>query len=178
MKYYFLTLALLLPLLSSCQNNEPTSTPHTSTQYLPAIQAPFSAPNDSIKGLDGNSIQLSNYRGKPIIINFWATWCPPCRKELPSMNRAWKILKKEGIEMLAINMSESAVSIKKFTENHPIDFKILLDETGHYSKQWKVTGLPTTFVIDNHGKAVYKVVGGREWDNPEILKSIKDLATQ
>ena len=171
MRHYFLFLVILLPLLSSCQNNK---TP-ISTQYLSTLPAPFTAPDISIKDFDGKSIKLSDYKGKPVVINFWATWCPPCRKELPSMNRAWEALEKEGVQMLAVNMSEPAVTIKKFIEKQPINFKILLDETGYFSQKWQVTGLPTTYIVDRKGEIIYKAVGEREWDNPEILATIKQL---
>jgi peroxiredoxin len=124
--------------------------------------------------LDGNIHRLQDYRGKPIIINFWASWCPPCRKELPSMNRAWKKIKGE-VAMIAINVGEDEETIKRFMQDYPIDFQVLLDKNVSSMQMWPINGLPTTFVVSPDGNIYYQAVGEREWDNEELLQKVKYL---
>jgi peroxiredoxin len=124
--------------------------------------------------LDGNIHRLQDYRGKPVIINFWASWCPPCRKELPSMNRAWKKIKGE-VAMIAINVGEDEETIKRFMQDYPIDFQVLLDKNVSSMQMWPINGLPTTFVVSPDGNIHYQAVGEREWDNEELLQKVKYL---
>ena len=119
--------------------------------------------------------QLADYRGKPVIVNFWATWCPPCRAEMPSMNRAWHKIKDQGIEMIAINVGEDEDTIFAFLGEYPVDFTILLDQSGNIISKWPIKGLPTTFVLDTDGKLVYRAIGGREWDAEELLEQVRQL---
>ena len=133
------------------------------------------APDFLLRDMDEGIHKLSDYKGKPVIINFWASWCPPCRAELPSMNRAWKKVKDEGIEMIALNVGEDEDAVFAFSGEYPIDFTILLDETGEELHNWGIRGLPTTFVIDPQGRIVYKAVGGREWDDDTLLDKVRQL---
>lgn len=133
------------------------------------------APDFRLMDMDDKVHQLSDYRGTVVIINFWATWCPPCRAEMPSMQRAWTQLKKAGIVMLAINVGEKAAAIRRFHKEYPVGFPLLLDLDSSTAESWPMRGLPTTFVVDPAGRLAYKAVGGREWDNPEILDQIRAL---
>lgn len=128
-----------------------------------------------LNNMNGEKRKLSDYRGKPVIINCWATWCPPCRAELPAMNRAWEKVKAENIEMLAINVGEDEDTIFAFTGEYPIDFTVLLDETGEEIKRWPIRGLPTTFVLDKEGRIVYRAIGEREWDDEKLLNIVRKL---
>jgi len=132
-------------------------------------------PDFELKDVDGNSYRFSDLKGKVVIVNFWATWCPPCRAEMPSMQRAWEQLREEGIMMLAIDVGEDEDAIFEFTASYPVEFPILLDTESSVSEAWDVKGLPTTFVIDQWGRKIYRAVGGREWDAPELLNKIRKL---
>lgn len=125
--------------------------------------------------LDDKFHHLSDYKGKILVVNFWATWCPPCRKEIPSMNRAWAQLKNENIEMLAINVGEDKEAVAAFTKDHPIDFQVLLDSRGTVSQRWQILGMPTTIIVDTRGFIAHRIVGDREWDSPELLAQIRSL---
>ena len=134
------------------------------------------APPFHLRDLDGDFRHLSDYRGRVMVVNFWASWCSPCRKELPSMNRAWSLLQNDGVVMLAINVGEDREAVTAFLEDYPIDFPVLLDSHGNISQRWRVRGLPTTFVLNTRGETVYQVVGEREWDEEATLEQIRELA--
>lgn len=144
-------------------------------QTLTAIPGKILAPEFVLQDTEGKTHRLTDYRGKPVIINFWTTWCPPCREELPSMNRAWHKLEKEGIAMLALNMGEDEDTIFIFSADYPTDFPILMDQSGEVIEQWPVKGLPTTYVIAPDGTIAYRAIGSREWDDTKLLDVIRAL---
>ena len=145
-----------------------------SEQLLTPYKGPQPAPDFELVDVDGDKHRLSDYRGKPLIINFWATWCPPCREEMPSMNRAWHKV-KDDVSMLAINVGEDEDTIFIFSADYPIDFPVLLDSSGAVIREWPVKGLPTTFVLDREGNIRYTAVGAREWDDDALLEIVKGL---
>ena len=122
---------------------------------------------------DGKLHKLSDYRGKTVILNFWATWCPPCRKEMPSMQRAWNKLKEGGnVIMIAVHVGGNEEKIWNFMGDGDYDFLVLVDKSGNIPKKWPMMGLPSTFIISPTGKIVLRAIGERKWDDPEILKQI------
>jgi peroxiredoxin len=133
------------------------------------------APDFQLSDVDGNIHRLSDYRGRVVIVNFWATWCPPCRAEMPSMQRAWEKLQQEEIMMLAVNVGEDEDTIFQFTANYPVEFPLLMDLDSKIIGEWPVRGLPTTFVVDPQGRLAYRAIGGREWDETELLEQVKAL---
>lgn len=112
--------------------------------------------------------------GKPYIVNFWATWCPPCVEELPSLNSLWGKLENEGVGMLAINADESLEVITEFEKRINIEFPVLLGGSNSFGA-WQARALPTTFVVNSHGQIVYTAVGDREWDDEEFLTLMLEL---
>ncbi len=127
--------------------------------------------------LDGKTQRLSDYRGKVLLVNFWATWCPPCRKELPSMQRLWEKLKGEPFTMHAIDTGETVEDILPFlfSTGTELTFPILLDHDSAILRAWPVIALPTTFVVDKQGRIAYRSVGGREWDDPKLVEELRRL---
>ena len=144
-------------------------------QTLTRLPAGVVAPDFELMDTAGNSHRLSDYRGRPVIINFWTTWCPPCREEIPSMNRAWHILEQEDIAMLAINMGEDEDTIFIFSADYPADFPMLMDRSGEVIAQWPVKGLPTTYVVAPDGTIAYRAIGSREWDDEGLLERVRAL---
>jgi peroxiredoxin len=134
------------------------------------------APDFSLVDLEGRTHRLGDYLGHVLIVNFWATWCPPCRDEMPSLNIAWERLRGAGVEVLAINVGEDEDSVFTFTATYPVGFPLLLDSDASVVERWPVLGLPTTFVVDKQGRLIYRAVGARAWDDPEILALIRQLA--
>ncbi|NOZ36808.1 MAG: TlpA family protein disulfide reductase [Gammaproteobacteria bacterium] len=163
-------LVIILSLFSlTLQAEQMLLTPLSGEKMAPALV---------LTDINGVKHDIRDYRGKPVIINFWATWCPPCRRELPSMNRAWGKIKAEGIVMLAVGVGEDKDSVVDFMTDYPIDFTVLLDSQAEVSAHWPVDALPTTFVLDRQGRLVYRAIGGREWDNNALLDSIRALKNQ
>ena len=136
---------------------------------VPASFAPF-----TMTDVNGDSRSSSEWKERTLLINFWATWCPPCIEELPSMNRAWSKLEPEGIGMLAINAGEDRFDVESFLGRVPIDFTAVLGGLDTLPN-WSVRALPTTIVIDQTGKVVLEALGPREWDDAELLQQVIDL---
>lgn len=144
-------------------------------QDLHPIPGTPPAPDFILKDIDGNTHTLKSYRGKVVILNFWATWCPPCRDELPSMERAYQKLKDKGVVLLGIDVGEDSDTIFTFTADYPVNFPLLMDMDSTVIKSYPVVGLPTTYVIDRQGRLVYRAIGTRQWDAVNILKILTDL---
>ncbi|WP_029131826.1 peroxiredoxin family protein [Sedimenticola selenatireducens] len=144
-------------------------------QTLTPVESRPMAPDFSLQDLDGEVHRLSALRGRPVIVNFWATWCPPCREEMPSMQRAWERLQTEGVTLLAVNVGEDPDTVFQFTGSYPVEFPILFDREGTVSGAWPMLGLPTTFVVDPQGRIAYRAIGGREWDDPTLLQPVLEL---
>ena len=147
-------------------------------ERLTPIPGDVPAPDFELRDTEGRLHRLSDYRGKTVILNFWTTWCPPCREEIPSMNRAWQQLRQEGVVMLGVNMGENEDTIFVFTADYPAEFPLLLDRDGAVIDQWPVKGLPTTYIIAPDGSIAYRAIGGRNWDDNEILETLRALQEQ
>lgn len=130
------------------------------------------APDIRLLNLDDELVALSDFKGKVVIVNFWATWCPPCRYEMPSMQRAWEKLQDKDVMMLAVHVGGKSDKIWAFVGDYEITFPILIDPKSKVADAWPLKGLPTTFVIDPKGQIAYRAIGGREWDDEELLKTV------
>ena len=144
-------------------------------QTLTKLDQPFPAPDFTLTGEDDKTYRLADYRGKVVVLNFWATWCPPCRYEMPSMERAHQKVRGENIVILAVNVGENADQIFEFTGQYPVTFPLLLDLDAAVSRKYPVIGLPTTFVIDPRGVVTHRAIGGREWDDEQLLGELRKL---
>ena len=144
---------------------------------LTELTEPLDAPAFALLDMDENSHSLDGYRGKVILMNFWATWCPPCRREMPSMERLYQTLKHEGFVVLAVNQWEDPDHVFAYIGQLSTDptFPILFDPESQVAEAYGVKGLPTTFLIDKHGRIRYRAVGGREFDHPEVEAIIGQL---
>ena len=121
------------------------------------------APDFLLKDLDGNTIRLRDLRGKVVLLNFWATWCPTCRFEMPSMEALQKEFSDQGLVVLAIDFREGPKEIRSFYKEHNLSLRALLDPDAEAFARYEAWSLPTTFVIDKRGYIVGKVVGYRDW---------------
>jgi len=148
----------------------------SETSDVASAQNLAQAPDFTLNLLNGEETALRDYRGQVVMLNFWATWCAPCRKEMPEMQDLWQKFKDKGFVVLAISEDEGHEKrIKGFVKKLGLSFPILLDPQGEVSDRYKSTGLPTTFLIDRDGKVVATVVGLRDWGNAESVALIKSL---
>ena len=132
----------------------------------------------ALKDLDGKPHTLADYKGRVVLINFWATWCPPCRAEMPSMQRLKIAMKDKPFTILAVDMAETETEVRHFLKemkDPKIDFTILMDKDGKAIKEWKVFVFPTSYVLDTQGKVRYTLLGSTEWDEGDTLKKIEAL---
>lgn len=147
-------------------------------QYsLVPVKPRMAAPAMALKDMDGKPMDLARLRGKVVVVNFWATWCPPCRREFPSMERLRLKLAGQPLVILAVNEGEGVETIEQFISTLDVwpQFPIMLDLEGDAMAFWPVRGLPTTFVIDKRGRMAYRAIGGREFDHPEVVRLIERL---
>lgn len=131
-------------------------------------------PSFSLPALDESVWTAESLKGKPWVINFWATWCPPCIEEIPSMNAAYEVLEPQGIGMLAINAGEGTEAVQEFLDKITIDFPNVLGDANTLPN-WSVKALPTTIVVNAEGKVIYEALGPREWDDEALLQQVVDL---
>jgi thiol-disulfide isomerase/thioredoxin len=134
------------------------------------------APTLALPDMDGKPVDLARHRGKVVLVNFWATWCPPCRKEFPSLGRVRKLFRPADFEVLAVNVGEDADSVFSFA-GAP-EFPVLFDRDSQAMARWPVRGLPTTLVVDRQGRLALRAVGGREFDDPAIVAQLRELLNQ
>ena len=135
------------------------------------------APDFEAPLLDGRTpVTLEQYRGKVVLINFWATWCKPCEEEMPAMERLYQALRADGFELLAVSVDKGAPEVASFRDRMALTFPILLDPDEAVSKGlYQSAGYPESLLIDRNGVVVERYVGPREWDDPAYVERIRDL---
>ncbi len=137
----------------------------------PAVAAGTPAPKFSFPDLDGKIVSLSDYKGKIVLLNIWATWCRPCVSEMPSMAKLYNKFKKEDFEILAVSIdTKGRKVVAPFMELHNLSFKALLDTQGTIQNAYQTTGIPESFVIDKKGVIIEKVIGPLDWSAPEVFQ--------
>jgi cytochrome c biogenesis protein CcmG, thiol:disulfide interchange protein DsbE len=147
-----------------------------SSKYEPLVVG-MTAPNFSLPDLQGKTQRLTDYRGKVVFLNFWATWCKPCKEEMPSMQVLWDNLKNQDFMMLAVSMDRVTTTkdIPSFVETLKLSFPILTDSWGQTDKRYKLMGVPETYIIDQNGVLREKVIGPRDWTRRESIETIVQL---
>ncbi len=129
----------------------------------------------ALKDLDGRVRQLSDYRGRVILVNFWATWCAPCRDEMPSIQALKEKLAGKPFAVLAVNLDEPEPRIRKFLSQVKVDFTILLDSEKRAAKAWNARILPASYIIGPDGRVRYTLVGEINWANEHVVALISEL---
>ena len=134
----------------------------SSAGQIPAPQKGFLAPNFELKTLEGETIRLSELRGQAVLVNLWATWCPPCRAEMKTLETVYNDYKDRGFTILAVNMTyqDDPLAVMPFVENQGLTYPILLDKTGDVAKAYQLKSLPSSFFINRDGTINEVIIGG------------------
>jgi thiol-disulfide isomerase/thioredoxin len=132
------------------------------------------APDFTLLDIDGQQVSLQQYRGKVVFLNFWATWCIPCREEMPALERLHQTYQQD-LAIISIDLKESVDQVKAFFQKHSLSFPSLLDPNGVVFRDYLVAGMPTTYLIDRDGTMLARGVGGRDWTRAEALQLIQEL---
>jgi peroxiredoxin len=133
------------------------------------------APDFTLPDLDGQQVSLHDYRGKVVFLNFWATWCIPCREEMPAMEQLHQTFQSQGLAIMAVDLKETPDTVKAFFDQHRLSFTALLDGSGAVLRDYQVMGLPTTYLISREGTLLARGVGGRDWTRAEGKDLIRGL---
>ncbi len=150
-------LALVL-LITGCSAGSESSVP----------QAGKPAPDFQLQNLDGQAISLSDFRGKPVLVNFWATWCPACRDEMPYLQQIYEEWSGKGLVLLAVNIGENPAQVKRFLQTYNLSLPVLLDTEKSVTQKYHITGIPTSFFIDKDGIIRVKIIGA--FPNKEAIE--------
>lgn len=169
---------IIFPLLLLLTGTIQAASPLANLSIVPEV-ARHDAPGFVSENLRGGNTGLVDYRGKIVLLNFWATWCMPCRAEMPSMEALWKKYKEQGFVVVAISNDEgSKKRIETFSKLLDLSFPILLDPEGEVNELYKVSNMPTSFLLDRNGKIISRIVGRDDWVSPEAIKLVEGLLAQ
>jgi cytochrome c biogenesis protein CcmG/thiol:disulfide interchange protein DsbE len=164
----FLAVAVLVIVFALKQNN-----PYL--KYSP-LRVGQTAPDFTLPGLDEKMVSLSDYRGHVVLVNVWATWCPPCVDEMPSMEKLYRGLKGENFEILAVSIDAlGKKAVAPFMKKYNLSFPALMDPDGTIKTLYQTTGVPESFIINKQGILVEKIIGPRNWATPAVVRYLRDL---
>lgn len=153
------------------------------TALADAIKVPFgirhydigSAQNFTLRDVDGEKFELEDARGNWVFLHFWASWCGPCRQEMPAIQQLADALTDDSFQIVMINTAEDEDTIFEFLASIGVELNSLMDADGQVTESWKPRGLPTTFLISPKGEIKYQAIGGRDWNNSEYISFIRQL---
>ncbi len=128
-----------------------------------------------LEDLEGNKRSLSSFKGKVVFLNFWATWCPPCRAEIASMEKLYKRLKGKGLEIIGVDLQEDKKLVRDFVNEYKMTYTVLLDTTGRVGQIYGARSIPTSYIIDRNGMIMARTIGGRQWDTEEIHNLFNEI---
>lgn len=126
------------------------------------------APDFSLESLEGVTVSLKELKGNPIFLNFWASWCNPCREEMPDVEKIYRIYGKKGLKVLAVNSKEESAAVQKFLEGAGISLPVLLDKNGEVGRLYKVFGLPASYFIHKDGRVASSILGKMDYQDMDI----------
>jgi len=132
----------------------------------------------SVPSLKGETLNATSLRGSIVLFNFWATWCPPCLREMPSIETLWNTLKGENFTIVAVSTGEKKKTVSDFIDKKGFTFPIYLDESSGLGRIYATQGIPTTYVLDKKGRVIAGIVGSTEYDNPALVKALKAMASK
>lgn len=166
-------LVIILAIFAASQLPAETLPQRMMSLGLSVPQKPIPPVDFELVGLAGKKTRLSSLNGQVVFLNFWATWCGPCRSEMPSMQRMYGALHAEGLEIMAVDLAEEKAQVQRFVKELGLSFPILLDSDGAVGAQYETRAIPTTYLIDRKGFIFARAVGARTWDTPEMLETLR-----
>ena len=147
-----------------------------SKMRINPIKSNKKAPDFSLTDLNGKGVEIKQFKGKVIFLNFWATWCGPCKEEMPSLEVLHRQFKEKNFVLLTISVDYEGIKpVQEFINKHQYTFPVLLDPKGETLDLFEVKGIPTTFLIDKKGKMVGKAIGPRDWKSVEVVSLLNFL---
>jgi len=170
-----LALALAVVVLAGTQGYAESLMQSLRGQGVGTAPKPLDPIEFELQDLKGKYIKLSGLKGKVVFLNFWATWCGPCRTEMPSMQRLYEQFKDQGLEILAVDLQEDKTRVQSFVKELGLTFTVLLDTKGTVGAQYTARAIPTTYLLDRQGFVFARTVGAREWDTPEMLELFRRI---
>ena len=172
-----LALIVIIVLVGAAVYLVSTSSSRPPSEMVKSVVVGDVAPDFQLEDTKGNKITLSDLRGKIVMVNFWATWCPPCIEEMPSMERLHEAMSSDDFVMLAINTEANGPSVgAAFLEKTPYTFPILYDDKGVVQKRYGVFKFPESFIVGKDGKVVEKIIGPLDWSSTKTINYLKGLA--
>ena len=145
---------------------------------LQALREPTKIIDFELENLAGKKVKLSSFTGKVVVLNFWATWCPPCRAEIPSLQALYDKLGKLGFEIVAVDLQEDKAKVAAFAKTNKMTFPILLDLQGAVGSTYGASAIPTSYVIDRRGYAIAGIQGSMEWNTPAAEQYMRALLAE
>ena len=161
---------ILLAILLSCAFPTPL---FAIDRIMDMVPEKPPATDFELPGVDSKPHRLSDYRGKMVLINFWATWCRPCRKEMPALDKLDRFLKDKGLVVLAVHVGPSIDNIKNFLTTTPVGLQILINDAIDLPG-WRVTRLPVTYLVNRKGRLIAWALGERQWDSAQMIRFLED----
>ncbi len=171
--------------LATTDNTQQTVTADTVTgspaEQLAALgfyvfPEPIQLPEFNVPGLEGGMLSNTDFAGNVTLLNFWATWCPPCRKEMPSIERLHEAMKGSDFTIVAISVSEKKDTVEDFIASSGYTFPVYLDERGNVGSALATQGIPTTYILDKEGFVIAGIVGSFEYDNATLIALFQEMA--
>ncbi|MFH1382510.1 MAG: TlpA disulfide reductase family protein [Chloroflexota bacterium] len=163
--------------LSGCSTGFGPAGAQTGSTVLTGTQPGQQAPDFQLKDVDGQVVSLSGLRGKPVLLNFWATWCPPCRSEMPLLQQTYEEWSAKGLVLLAVDIGESPATVKEFLSSNKLTLPVLLDSQQLVAEQYRISLIPTTLFIDKDGIIRQRIVGAFP-DRAVIETELQKIMTQ
>lgn len=141
---------------------------------MEAYAVPLKAPAFALSGLDGETRDKHGYRGRVVLLNFWASWCPPCREEFPSLQRLQQIMGGRDFTVLAIAVADNEAAVMRFLEERRPGFDVLLDNDSKTAGDYRAAGVPVTYLLDREGRLLAGKSGAQHWDSPQMQRLIRE----
>jgi thiol-disulfide isomerase/thioredoxin len=174
---YFLLLILFLSIASAFGSEaRPWYAVRLEALGFYVFDQPFEGPNFSVSSIEGKMKSRLSTKGNITILNFWATWCPPCKQEIPTLQRLYEIMKGEKFEIMAVDLGEAPKSVKAFVDENKISYPVYVDPKNSLAGLYASRGIPTTYILDKNGKFIAGVIGSFDYASPEFVKIMKELA--